>query len=89
MDGPITTNNINIEKLYNNINVTNLISDMWISQDLNNYYENYGQLLNVANKIKESLNRKYCFERKRKSFDSVIQQYNDYYFITFYNLNCD
>lgn len=77
MDGPITTNNINIEKLYNNINVTNLISDMWISQDLNNYYENYGQLLNVANKIKESLNRKYCFERKYKSFDSVIQQYND------------
>lgn len=77
MEGPITTNNINIEKLYNNINVTNLISDMWISQDLNNYYENYGQLLNVANKIKESLNRKYCFERKYKSFDSVIQQYND------------
>ncbi|KAK9731810.1 hypothetical protein QE152_g13335 [Popillia japonica] len=52
-----TLNGVEIMKLFQNQadkNLTNLIT----TEDLNNYYENYGQLLNVANKIKESLNHR-------------------------------
>ncbi|GJQ87584.1 hypothetical protein Trydic_g17425 [Trypoxylus dichotomus] len=53
--GPVTAKNLNIQGLYNNVSISNVISDMQISQDLNNYYESYAQLLNMSNRIKESL----------------------------------
>ncbi|KRT79229.1 hypothetical protein AMK59_8134, partial [Oryctes borbonicus] len=53
--GTVTANNLNIQGLYNNISMPNVIFNIQASQDLNNQYDNYAQLLNMSNKIKESL----------------------------------
>lgn len=53
----LITNNLDVENLFNNVNVTETIENIRSLAIVNNYVDNYAKLYEIANQTRSSLTR--------------------------------